>query len=114
MRIHPLNLLIALLAAGLVTFGLASSDANNIPGTLAIGSFLILGSTLGAAMGLECANPRTGVNLRVVSGLFFTVGLVLQLVFCFAQLSQTSYVVVNGIVFLGFVLASSSVYGARQ
>lgn len=114
MRIHPLNLLIALLAAGLVTFGLASSDANTIKGTLAIGSFLMLGSTLGTAMGLECANPRTGVNLRVVAGLFFAVGLVLQLVFCFAQFSQTSYVVVNGIVFLGFVLASSSVYGARQ
>jgi len=114
MRIHPLNLLIALLAAGLLTFGLASSDANSIKGTLAIGSFLILGSTLGTALGLEFANPRAGVNLRVVSGLFFTVGLVLQLVFCFAGFSQTSYVVVNGIVFLGFLLASSSVAGARQ
>ena len=114
MRIHPLNLLIALMAAGLLTFGLASADVNTIKGTLAVGSFLMLGSTLGTAMGLECLNPRTGVNLRVISGIFFVLGLVLQLVFCFSQFSQTSYVVVNGIVFLGFVLATSSVYGARQ
>ena len=114
MRVHPLNLLIALMVAGLLTFGMASADANTIKGTLAVGSFLVLGSTLGAALGLECLNQRVGVNLRVLSSLFFGVGLVLQLVFCFGQFSQTSYVVVNGIVFLAFVLAGSSVTGARQ
>jgi hypothetical protein len=74
----------------------------------------VLGSTLGTALGLESFRPRTGVNLRVVASLFFVVGLVLQLVFCFGQFSQTSYVVVNGIVFLGFVLAGSSVASAPQ
>jgi membrane protease YdiL (CAAX protease family) len=114
MRVHPLNLLIALMVAGLLTFGLASADANTIKGTLAVGSFLLLGSTLGTALGMECFNQRAGVNLRVVSSLFFAIGLLLQLVFCFGQFSQTSYVVVNGIVFLGFVLAGSSVASAPQ
>jgi hypothetical protein len=114
MRVHPLNLLIALMAAGLLTFGLASADANTIKGTLAVGSFLVLGSTLGAALGLECLDRRVGVNLRVLSGIFFGISLLLQLVFCFGGFSQTSYVIVNGIVFLGFVLAGSSLVGARQ
>jgi membrane protease YdiL (CAAX protease family) len=114
MRVHPLNLLIALMVAGLLSFGLASADANAIKGTLAVGSFLLLGSTLGTALGMECFNQRAGVNLRVVSSIFFAIGLLLQLVFCFGQFSQTSYVVVNGIVFLGFVLAGSSVASAPQ
>jgi hypothetical protein len=109
-----LNLLIALMAAGLLTFGLASADANTLKGTLAVGSLLVLGSTLGTAIGLECADRRIGVNLRVVASLFFAVGLLLQLAFCFGQFSQTSYVIVNGIVFLAFILAASSVAGARQ
>jgi hypothetical protein len=95
MRVHPLNLLIALMVAGLLSFGLASADANAIKGTLAVGSFLLLGSTLGTALGMECFNQRAGV-------------------FCFGQFSQTSYVVVNGIFFLGFVLAGSSVASAPQ
>jgi hypothetical protein len=114
MRVHPLNLLIALMVAGLLTFGLASAGANTYQGTLVVGSFLMLGSTLGTALGLESLNRRIGVNLRVLASLFFGLGLVLQLVFCFGRFSQTSYVVVNGIAFLVFILASSAVLDARQ
>jgi hypothetical protein len=114
MRVHPVNILIALMVAGLLTFGMTSADANTIGGMLAVGSFLVLGSTLGAALGLEFENRRTAVNLKVVASVFFAIGLAMQLVFCFGHFSQTSYVVANGIVFLVFVLSSNSVYSARQ
>jgi hypothetical protein len=114
MRIHPLNLLIALLVSGLLTFGLATAEANTIKGTLAVGSFLMLATTLGTALGVQLDSQRVGVSLRVLSSAYFLAGLVLQLVFCFGQFSQVSYVVTNGVAFLSFLLFANMVYGARH
>ncbi|TFW28523.1 hypothetical protein [Massilia horti] len=114
MRVHALNLLIALLVSGLITFGLVSADANTIKGTMAVGSFLFLGCTLGTALGCQVEQPRTAVNLKVLSGTFFVVGLAIQLVFSFGMFSQTSYVITDGVVFLTFILTANAVFGAKQ
>ena len=114
MRIHPVNFLIALLVSGLLTYGLASVDANTLKGTTSVGGFLFLACTLVAAIGLEFARERTGVNVRVIASLAFVVALALQLVFSFGVFSQASYVIVNGIAFCSFVLVANAIYAAGQ
>jgi hypothetical protein len=114
MRAHPLNLLIAVLASALLTYAMTTVDANTIKGSFAVGSFILLSSTLGTMIGLEFRNGRTAVNLKVLAGVYFVVGLALQVVFCLGQFSQTSYVVVNGVAFLSFVLFANAVYSARH
>jgi hypothetical protein len=114
MRVHALNLLIALIVSGLLTFGLVSVDANTVKGAMAVGSFVFLGSTLGTGLGLQLEQARTGVNLKVLSGLYFAIGLAIQLVFCFGWFSLTSYVITTGLVFVTFVFSANAIYTAKQ
>lgn len=114
MRVHPLNLLIAVLASALLTYAMTSMDANTIKGSFAVGSFILLSSTLGTTIGLEFHNNRTAVNFKVLAGTYFVLSLVLQIVFCFGLFSQTSYIVTNGVAFLSFVLFANALYSARH
>ena len=114
MRAHPVNLLVAVLVSALLTYGMANVDANAIQATLAVGSFIFLSCTLGTAIGLEFDQSRTAVNLKTLAGVYFAIGLAVQLVFSFCGFSQTSYVVTNGVAFLTFVLFANTIYRAQQ
>lgn len=114
MRAHPLNLLIAVLISALLTYAMTNVDANTIKGSFAVGSFILLSSTLGTVIGLEFYNGRTAVNFKVLAGTYFVLGLALQIVFCFGLFSQTSYIVTNGVAFLSFVLFANALYSIRH
>ncbi|MRW91489.1 hypothetical protein GJ699_15965 [Duganella sp. FT80W] len=114
MRIHAVNLLIALLIAGLLTFGLVSIDSNAMKGTIGVGAFAFLASTLALAIGVSFEGGRVGVNVRMLSLLFFAGDLVLNLIFAYAAFAQSTYVVCCGILFLLYVLLAQALYTARQ
>lgn len=114
MRVHPVNLLIATVIGALLTYGITSIDANAMKGTTAIGGFIFLAATLGTAIGVTFENGRAGVNLRVLSIVFFVAAFSLNMVFAMFSLSQTSYIIVSGICFLLFVLIANAVYSSRQ
>ena len=103
-----------MLASALLTYAMTNVDANTIKGSFAVGSFILLSSTLGTMIGVEFHNSRTAVNIKVLAGAYFVAGLALQIVFCLGQFSQTSYVVVNGVAFLSFLLFANAVYSARH
>lgn len=114
MRIHPVNFLIAILICALLTYGLVSLDANLMKGTIGIGSFIFLSSTLAVSIGFSFEGARAAVNLKVLSLLFFVCGLVLNLLFALLWSSQVSYIISCGILFLVYALAAQAVFSAKQ
>ncbi|WP_024972609.1 hypothetical protein [Ralstonia pickettii] len=114
MRIHPVNLLIAIVIGALLTYGITSIDANTMKLVTGVGSFIFLAATLGTAFGVTFENGRSGVNIRVLSTLFFVVAVVLNIVFATMGFSQTSYVIASGILFLVFVLVANAIYSSQQ
>lgn len=114
MRIHSVNLLIAILVSGLLAYGLTIIDANTLRGTLAVGSFLFFASTLGMAIGVTFDQPRTGVNARVLASSYFVLALGVQLVFAFGWFSQAAYIIATGLLFLSFVLFANTICSANQ
>lgn len=114
MKVHPVNMLVAITIGALLTYGMTAIDANTMKFTIGIGSFIFMGATLGTAFGVTFENARSGVNIRVVSTLFFLVAVALNLAFALLGLSQTSYVVTSGILFLVFVLVANAIHGSRQ
>jgi hypothetical protein len=114
MRIHPVNFLIALLISALLTFGLVSLDANLLKGATGIGSFIFSALTLALALGVTFENARAAVNLKVLSLLFFVLGLGVHLLFAFLWSSLVGYVICSGIAYLVHLLLAQSLYGARQ
>lgn len=114
MRIHAVNFVIAILAGALLTYGLTILDANVMKMTIGVGAFVFLSSTLAVAIGFDFDGARAGVNLKVVSFLFFFAGLLLNLVFALFAVSQATYVISCGILFLLYLLIAQSVFSARQ
>lgn len=114
MKIHAVNLLIAIAISALLTFGFISIDANILKGAIGLGSFIFFASTLSMVIGVSFGNPRVGVNVKLVSTIFFVVALCLNLAFAYISFTQTSYIITSGVVFFLYVLLANSVYGARQ
>ena len=114
MKVHAVNLLIAISVSALLTYGIVSIDANLLKGAIGLGTFIFLTSTLSMAIGVSFENQRMGVNVKLVSTIFFLVALCLNLVFAFISFSQPSYIITSGIIFLLYVLVANSIFGASQ
>jgi len=114
MKVHAVNLLIAIAVSALLTYGVISVDANVLKGAIGLGPFIFLASTLSMAIGVSFENPRVSVNVKLVSAIFFVVALCLNLVFAFISFSQTSYIITSGVIFFLYVLVANSIYGAKQ
>ncbi len=114
MKVHPVNMLIAIAIGALLTYGMTAIDANTMKFTIGVGGFIFMAATLGTAFGVTFENGRSGVNIRVVGTLFFLVAVALNFVYATLSLSQTSYIVASGILFLVFVLVANAIHGSRQ
>ena len=76
---------------------------------LSAGSFVFLAATLVMTIGTSFEFPRTTTNVKVVSGIFFAVALISNLIFTFIKFSVPSYVIINGILLLVFILIAYSI-----
>lgn len=113
MKIHPVNLPAALAISALIAYGLWSLDGA-LKNFVAVGATAFLAGTLIPCIGIQYEPGRHAVNFRVVSGLFFVIGLLINSVFAFLGAGQAAYVVISAVVFLVYVTAANAIYGARQ
>ena len=67
---------------------------------LAIGSFLILSTTLCLAIGIDLGSARTSVNSKVASGIAFFLGIIFNIGFAFFDFRAFIYIIVNGLLIL--------------
>lgn len=114
MNFNPVNLLVAFVISALVTYGLTSVDSNSMKLAIGIGSFIFIASTLSFAFGVGFENERAGANIRVVSGVFSVVALLLNVFFSFTQFSHASYIITCGITFLIYVMIANGIYSVKQ
>jgi hypothetical protein len=114
MKVHPLNLLIAVLISALLAYGIWSLDANTLKGTTGVGSFVFLASTLACSIGLRFRDGRAGVSVKLLGSLFFVAAFVLNVVLVFTGATQAVYVIICGIAFLLFLLVANGVFSAAQ
>jgi hypothetical protein len=114
MKINFVTTIIALAISLLITYGFYSlhGSVNNM--VLCGGSFVFLAATLILTIGTSFELPRTTTNIRVVSGIFFVIALLSNLIFTFINFSTPSYTIINGILLLVFVLIVYSINRAKQ
>jgi len=113
MKVNPVNFLIAIAISALMAFGIWSLDGE-LRNYVAVGSFVFLAGTLAPAIGLEYELARRAVNLRLLSIVFFVIGLVINTAFSLINLSSTTYTIVSAVVFLLYVLLANAIYSAKQ
>ena len=76
---------------------------------LSIGSFVFIAITLIMTFGINFEQTRTTINIRVVSGIFFIIALISNIVFLFIKFNNPIYIMINGILFLVFLLMVFSI-----
>jgi len=114
MKINLVQTIIAIAVSALIAYGLYNFHDGENQILLSVGSFVFLASTLVLTIGTSFQLPRTTTNVRVVSGIFFAVALISNLIFTFIAFSIPSYVITNGILLLVFILIAYSINKAKQ
>ena len=114
MKAHPVNLLIALLMSALITVAILGIEGNPNRVLTGIGCFVSLAVTSTFMFGVTFADSRIGVNLRLVSALFFVGLLMANLGFAWVGVTPTAYIVGTGFFFVMFILVSNAIYSSRQ
>lgn len=113
MKINPVNTLVAVLLSALLAYALWSVDGE-LKNYVAVGAFVFFAGTLVPMIGGSYEYARNGFNLRVVSGVFFALALLVNVMFASFSWSATAYIVSNAALFLVYVLLGNLIYGARQ
>lgn len=108
MRFNPINSVIAVLLSALLAYGLWSLDGS-LKNYVAIGGFAYFAGTLVPCLGASFEYTRRGTNLRILSGLFFAVGLAINGLFALMSMAATTYVILLAIVFLMYAFAGNMV-----
>ena len=109
MKINFVQTIIAIALSLLISYGLYSFHNSENKMLLSVGSFVFLALTLIITIGASFELPRTTTNVKVVSGIFFAVALISNLIFTFIKFSVPSYVIINGILLLVFILIAYSI-----
>lgn len=83
---------------GYLAFNIASGDENDV--VCGIGSAICFAITLIPTMGLQYKSGRLGVNIRILSVIFFIIFAISH--FCFAGfgVKMPYYIIVNGIMLM--------------
>lgn len=105
MKFQSIQTIIAMAISLLISYGFYNYYIGENKTILFLGSFVFTATSLAMTFGASFESPRTTINIRVVSGIFFFVALSINLFYLFQpNFSKTSYIVFNGIPFLIFAL----------
>lgn len=105
---------IALAVSLLIAYGFYSFHDYETKLLLSTGSFLFLATTLFFSIATVFEQQHSNSNIRVVSVIFFVVALISNLIFSVTSFSIPSYIVVNGILLLIFLLTINSIHNVKQ
>lgn len=114
MKINLVQTIIAIAVSGLIAYGLYNFHVGENQILLSVGSFVFLSVTLALSIGVSFEQSRTTTNIRVVSGIFFVIALISNLIFNFLSFSEPSYIITNGMLLLIYVLIAYSINRAKQ
>lgn len=114
MKINFVPTIIAIAITLLIAYGFYSFYEGENKLLLTSGSFIFIVATLIMSIGVSYQLPRTTTNIRTVSGIFFMVALVSNVIFSFLKFSIPSYVITSGLLFLVYIIITYSIYKAKE
>ena len=114
MKLNFIPTIIAIAISILIAYGLCNFHLGDDKAIISLGSFLFVATTLIMAIAATTEYPRTNTNIKTVSGVFFIVALVSNIIFTLIPLALPLYVVTNGVLLLVFILIVYLIYKAKQ
>ena len=114
MKLNFILTTIALCTSALIAYGFYSFGNSDTKLLLSFGSFVTLAFTLVFTIGVNFPLPRTSINLKTISVIFFVFSFVSNLIFAFFSFSTPIYVTINGMLLMIYCLILYSINSVKQ
>lgn len=116
MKLNFINIVIACCMSALLTFICYSiCDSEEVRTLLTASSFTVFTLLSIPALGIKIKEfPRTSTLLKVTSLTFWSVSVIVNLIFSFFDFNKPAFIIINGFILLIFFLTYSSLYKAKQ
>ena len=114
MKLNAIETIIAIAISLLLTYGMYYFHNIGNKMLLSAGSFMFLSITLIITIAATFELPRTTTNIKVISGIFFVIALISNIIFTFINFSVPVYIITNGVGLLAFILIIFSINKAKQ
>ena len=111
MKIKVIPLIIVLGISAILSYGIFSFCTSENATIMAIIGGLMSFLTLAATFGITINRQGKSVNIKVVSLIFFVLGLISNLIFAYVHCKIPTYIIVNGLIMLIWLLI---VYGLSK
>lgn len=107
MKVSPFLSVIAILMSALLAFMVFKFSGEKYE--YALGATLTFLVTLIPALAMSCSSGRLSVNLKIISFVFFFIGLIFQIIAAFCSMTLWLYIVLSGIFILIFLLMYNNI-----
>lgn len=114
MKLNIIPTIISIGISVLIAYGFYNFHNSLNKDVLTYGSFILSLITLICSLGINFETPRTTINIKTISIIFFVMFLISNFIFSYFDLSAPIYIIVNGILFMIFALIFNSIYKARE
>ena len=115
MKVDVLKSVIALGISALLAYACYEiCDHGSLKMTIATGAFVALAIPSLLAMGLSPKQERRAVVLKTLSWSFFIIEILTNAIFAFCKFSTPTFIIINGIIILLFVVIYSSIFKAKM
>lgn len=115
MKANIVLIIVSLVVGTLVAYAFYSlASAEDTKMLLTIGSGLCFCLTLSASIGIAFENKRAGVNIKVLSVVFFILLLISNLIFTFITFSTSAYIITNGLILVLWFLSAYLIAKSKQ
>lgn len=114
MRINTIPFIIAFAISLLIAYAFYSFSVGDNKTLIAFGSFVFLLISSIFAISVSFDEPRTTTNIRIVSGIFFSIAIISNIIFTFVSFSIPIYIITNGIFLLIYLLIVYSIQKVKQ
>ena len=108
-------IIVSILIAALSGYGFyAANSSENFCILLSLGSGLTFATTLIGTLGLRPKERAGNVNFKIVSGIFFVLFLISNLMFGFVGMRVAPYIIVNGIILLIYAIIEYGIIKSNE
>lgn len=104
MKLELIKSFVAVAISALLGYALYSWCDNENGVLLSVGGGLVFAITLIYALGIKVEGVRSMVNSKITSWIFFAIFLILNVVFAKIDFKVSTFIIINGIILLVFIL----------
>lgn len=115
MKVNLILTVIMVLLSALIAYAFYHFHKGETKLILAIVSFIYIITTLVVTGGISLYNERASINIKIISFIFFIIGLILNFIFMLIiNFSIPLYIILNGLFFLFYISISYGIGKAKQ